>query len=193
VRQATSERAIDHPVALDNDYDIWSGFDNHYWPALYFVDADGVIRDQHFGEGRHEQSERVSQRLLGVEREPVSVEGLGVEAEADWDNLRTPEAYLRSGRGEHFASPDGAAFDERRACSHPAHEDRFPSAYSSTARLRARHTAWTSTRTGTACSGRAASTSSYTSTTGSMSGRWRSRSSSPAPRRTRSRSARYAG
>src|SRR5262249_6407509 len=41
------------------------------------------------------------QRLLGVEREPVSVEGVGVEAEADWDNLRTPETYLgyaRTGR-----------------------------------------------------------------------------------------------
>ena len=88
VRQATKERAIDYPVALDNDYEIWSAFDNHYWPALYFVDADGVIRDHHFGEGRYEQSERVIQRLLGVERELVSVEGLGVEAEADWDHLR---------------------------------------------------------------------------------------------------------
>ena len=101
VRQATKERAIDYPVAVDNDYEVWSAFDNHYWPALYFVDADGIIRDQHFGEGRYEQSERVIQRLLGVERELVSVEGLGVEAEADWDHLRTPETYLGYGRGEH--------------------------------------------------------------------------------------------
>jgi thiol-disulfide isomerase/thioredoxin len=113
VRQATKEREIDYPVALDNDYEIWSAFDNHYWPALYFVDTDGTIRDQHFGEGHYEQSERVIQRLLGVERELVSVEGLGVEAEADWDHLQTPETYLGYGRSEHFASPDGAAFDER--------------------------------------------------------------------------------
>jgi thiol-disulfide isomerase/thioredoxin len=106
VRQATEERAIDYPVALDNDYEIWSAFANHYWPALYFVDADGIIRDQHFGEGRYEQSERVIQRLLGVERELVSVEGLGVEAEADWDHLHTPETYLGYGRGERPASPD---------------------------------------------------------------------------------------
>ncbi|HXS44316.1 MAG TPA: redoxin domain-containing protein [Solirubrobacteraceae bacterium] len=106
VRQATKERAIDYPVALDNDYAIWSAFDNHYWPALYFVDADGIIRDHHFGEGRYEESERVIQRLLGVERELVSVEGLGVEAEADWDHLRTPETYLGYGRSERFASPD---------------------------------------------------------------------------------------
>jgi thioredoxin family protein len=119
VRQATKERAIDYPVALDNDYGVWRAFDNHYWPALYFVDADGVIRDQHFGEGRYEESERVIQRLLGVERDLVSDEGLGVEAEADWDNLRTPETYLGHERSEHFTSPGNAAFDEPRAYELP--------------------------------------------------------------------------
>jgi thiol-disulfide isomerase/thioredoxin len=106
VRRATKERAIDYPVAVDNDYRVWSAFDNHYWPALYFVDADGKIRDQHFGEGRYEQSERVIQRLLGIERELASVEALGVEAQADWDHLQTPETYLGSARGERLASPD---------------------------------------------------------------------------------------
>jgi thiol-disulfide isomerase/thioredoxin len=104
VRRATNERAIGYPVALDNDYEVWSAFDNHYWPALYFVDRDGVIRDQHFGEGRYEQSERVIQELLGVQREPVPVEGAGIEAEADWDDLRTPETYLGTARGERLAS-----------------------------------------------------------------------------------------
>ena len=112
VRQAIKEREIDYPVAIDNDYAIWSAFDNHYWPALYFVDSDGVIRDHHFGEGRYEESERVIQRLLGIERELVSVEGVGLEAEADWDQLRTPETYLGYGRSEDFASPGGAAFDK---------------------------------------------------------------------------------
>ena len=119
VSQATRERAIDYPVAIDSDYEIWSAFANHYWPALYFVDADGIIRDQHFGEGRYEQSERVIQRLLGAERELVSVEGRGVEAEADWDHLQTPETYLGHGRGGQFASPEGGAFDERRAYELP--------------------------------------------------------------------------
>jgi thiol-disulfide isomerase/thioredoxin len=119
VRQATAERGIDYPVAVDNDYAIWSAFDNHYWPALYFVDRDGIIRDQHFGEGRYEQSERVIQQLLGVEREPVSAVGVGVEVEADWDHLRTPETYLGYERSANFASPDGAALDERRAYALP--------------------------------------------------------------------------
>jgi thiol-disulfide isomerase/thioredoxin len=106
VREATKARAIAYPVVVDNDYEIWSAFDNHYWPALYFVDTEGVIRDQHFGEGRYEESERVIQRLLGVERELVSVEALGVEAQADWEHLQTPETYLGSWRSERFASPD---------------------------------------------------------------------------------------
>jgi thiol-disulfide isomerase/thioredoxin len=104
VRQATVERAIDYPVAVDNDYEVWSAFANHYWPALYFVDRDGVIRDQHFGEGRYEESERVIQALLGVKREAVAIEGVGVEAPADWDHLGTPETYLGQGRGGQLAS-----------------------------------------------------------------------------------------
>jgi thiol-disulfide isomerase/thioredoxin len=100
VRQAVREREIDYPVAADNDFAVWSAFSNNYWPALYFVDREGVIRDQHFGEGRYEQSERVIQRLLGIERELLSVEGTGVEAEADWDQLQTPETYIGDARGE---------------------------------------------------------------------------------------------
>ena len=113
VRRATSVRAIDYPVALDNDYAVWAAFANSYWPALYFVDTDGVIRDEHFGEGRYERSERVIQRLLGVERELTSVEGSGVEEAADWGHLRSPETYLGYARSEQFVSEEGARADER--------------------------------------------------------------------------------
>jgi hypothetical protein len=107
VRHAVTERGIDYPVVLDNDYGIWSAFANHYWPALYFIDTDGTIRDQHFGEGRYEQSEREIQRLLGLERELVHVEGHGLEVAADWVHLLTPETYLGYTRTERFASPQG--------------------------------------------------------------------------------------
>lgn len=113
VRHAIKEREIDYPVAVDNQYDVWSAFDNHYWPALYFIDKEGIIRDQQFGEGRYEQSERTIQRLLGVQREPVSVEGRGVEAAADWNHLQTPETYLGYGRSERFTPADGATLEPR--------------------------------------------------------------------------------
>ncbi len=103
VRRAVGVRGIDYPVAIDNGYVVWRAFANHYWPALYFVDRDGLIRDQHFGEGRYERSEEVIQELLGVERPPVDVEGTGVEAAADWEHLRTQETYLGGLRGERRA------------------------------------------------------------------------------------------
>jgi thiol-disulfide isomerase/thioredoxin len=119
VRLATAERGIDYPVAADNDYAVWRAFDNHYWPALYFVDREGVIRDHHFGEGRYAQSEREIQRLLGIDRDPVPVNGVGVEAEADWDNLRSPETYLGYERTAQFALPVGAAFDKSQVYELP--------------------------------------------------------------------------
>jgi hypothetical protein len=119
VRLAIGQRDIDYPVVVDNDYGVWSAFDNHYWPAEYFVDREGVIRDQHFGEGRYEQSERELQRLLGIDRAPVSVTGEGVEAEADWDGLRTPETYLGFERGERFASPGRPVAGETRTYEQP--------------------------------------------------------------------------
>ena len=119
VRVATEDRAIDYPVVVDNGYEVWSAFDNNYWPALYFVDTDGVIRDQHFGEGRYEPSERMIQQLLGIDRELVLVEGIGVEAEADWGNLRTPETYLGYGRGGGVTSSDRAALNERQTYEIP--------------------------------------------------------------------------
>ncbi len=112
IRKAVEDRDIDYPVAVDSEYEIWNAFANHYWPALYFIDTEGVIRDHHFGEGEYAQSEERIQRLLGIEREFVSVEGAGVEAEADWPNLRTPETYLGFARGGALGSPDDLRLNE---------------------------------------------------------------------------------
>jgi thiol-disulfide isomerase/thioredoxin len=114
VQQAVRERGIAYPVVVDNDYAIWNAFANRAWPALYFVDADGRIRDMHLGEGRYEALETSLQRLLGVDRERVVVTPEGVEAQADWSNLGTPETYLGYWRDGQFASPGGAALDEPR-------------------------------------------------------------------------------
>ena len=119
VRRATMERGIDYPVAVDNDYKIWTAFDNHYWPALYFVDRDGVLRDYHFGEGRYEESERSIQRLLGVTRDPVTVEPMGVEAQADWDHLRSPETYVGYERSGRFVSAERVRLEQPSAYSVP--------------------------------------------------------------------------
>src|SRR5207248_10728172 len=111
---------------FDNDYAIWSAFDNLYWPALSLVDAQGRIRSHHFGEGAYEQSEMIIQHLLaeagigGIAHELVSVDAQGVEAAADWGDLRSPENYLGDARTENFASPGGAVVDKPRVYAAPA-------------------------------------------------------------------------
>ena len=64
VRREANDFGVDYPIAVDNDYAIWHAFNNNYWPALYFVDAQGHIRHHQFGEGDYEQSEQVIQQLL---------------------------------------------------------------------------------------------------------------------------------
>ena len=108
IQRAVTAMRIDYPVAVDSEYAIWDAFANRYWPALYFVDREGKIRDEHFGEGRYEGSERVLQELLGVDRELVSVVGDGIEAPADWDDLDSPETYLGEQRGERRGGDAGS-------------------------------------------------------------------------------------
>ena len=126
VRRAVRDMRVDYPVAIDNDYAVWSAFANHYWPALYFADAEGRIRHHHFGEGEYQQSEMVIQQLLaeagsaGAGRELVSVDARGAEAPADWATLRSPESYTGYERTENFASPGGAVPGKRHAYQAPA-------------------------------------------------------------------------
>jgi thiol-disulfide isomerase/thioredoxin len=119
VRRMVKEQRVDYPVAVDSDYGIWDAFANRYWPALYLVDKEGGVRYEHFGEGRYEESEEAIQELLGVEDELVSVEGTGLEAPADWDDLESPETYLGYDQGERFGSPGGGAANERHAYALP--------------------------------------------------------------------------
>jgi len=126
VRWAVKDMRIGYPVAIDNDHAIWRGFKNQYWPALYFVDAEGRVRHHYFGEGGFDQSEMILQALLReagaseVSREPVSVEARGLDVAADWRNLRSPENYLAFQRTENFASPGGPTQDKPRAYDQPA-------------------------------------------------------------------------
>jgi thiol-disulfide isomerase/thioredoxin len=110
---------VDYPVAIDNDYAVWDAFTNNAWPAVYLADGEGALRYQHLGEGNYEESERAIQELLGVEDDLVSVEGSGLEAPADWENVRSPETYVGYARAEGFASPGGIAVGERHAYSLP--------------------------------------------------------------------------
>ncbi len=130
VEHAVADLHIGYPVALDDDYAIWRAFDNHYWPAHYFIDAAGKIRAHHFAEGSYAESENVIRQLLieagqtnlppaGAIAAPVA----GVEAAADPAAARSPETYLGYRRAENFHSPGGFAKDVAHPYSAPSYLD----------------------------------------------------------------------
>ena len=77
VRQAIERLGIRHPVAIDNQYRVWNAFANQYWPAHYFIDAEGRIRYAYMGEGGYARQERVIQQLLQERDKPVGAQGPG--------------------------------------------------------------------------------------------------------------------
>lgn len=101
VRHEVKDMAVDYPVAVDSDYAIWSAFDNHYWPALYIIDAQGPIRHHVFGEGDYDQSEKIIQKQLlteagskNVSNELVTVDTEGLEVAADWATCSLQKTML---------------------------------------------------------------------------------------------------
>jgi thiol-disulfide isomerase/thioredoxin len=115
VRKAIADLKIGYPVAIDNNYAVWRAFENEYWPAHYFIDAEGRIRHEHFGEGDYDGSERVIQQLLAetghqdVAGGLISVDAKGAEAASDQADMQSPETYLGTNRAENFVSPGGFA------------------------------------------------------------------------------------
>ena len=126
VRHAVGELGITYPVALDNDYAIWQGFNNQYWPAHYFIDSTGRIRGHHFGEGNYAESEALIRRLLkdagDADLPPLggeSARAVGVQAPGDQEHVRSPETYIGYERAANFVSPGGAL--RERPHSYRAH------------------------------------------------------------------------
>lgn len=125
IRWAVKDMRVDYPVAIDSNYAVWNAFNNEYWPALYFIDAQGRIRHHYFGEGEYDQSEKIIQQLLsengvaGLAPYMVSVHAVGAEVAADWATLKSPETYLGTAQAENFASVGGAAADKPHVYSAP--------------------------------------------------------------------------
>jgi cytochrome c biogenesis protein CcdA/thiol-disulfide isomerase/thioredoxin len=118
VAQAIKNLGIRYPVALDNGYVLWRALQNNYWPAHYFVDAQGRVRYHHFGEGDYDVSERVIRQLLAeaghapAGQPMAAVQANGTEAAANVDEIGSPETYIGYARAERFASPGGLLQDK---------------------------------------------------------------------------------
>lgn len=125
VRWAAKTQRVEYPIAVDSDFAIWNAFNNHYWPALYVIDAQGHIRHHQFGEGDYERLEQVIQQLLteagqsNFDRTPVTLDARGAEVAADWKTLGTPETYIGYANGERFASRAGEVRDRSQTYAAP--------------------------------------------------------------------------
>ncbi len=126
VRKATKDLGIDFPVALDNDFRIWRGFDNQAWPAFYFIDAQGRIRYHQFGENRYDKAEQIIQQLLaeaGQRNLPAGVvapKGQGTQAAPGSELAMSGETYVGAERATGFASPGGLVSGRAHVYQPPA-------------------------------------------------------------------------
>jgi thiol-disulfide isomerase/thioredoxin len=122
VAKAVRDLGVRYPVALDNQYKLWNALKNQYWPAHYFVDAQGRIRYFHHGEGEYEMSERVIRQLLAeAGHAPATgmaqASGMGAEAGAAFREIGSPETYIGYARADRFVSPGGLLHDRAKTYS----------------------------------------------------------------------------
>jgi cytochrome c biogenesis protein CcdA/thiol-disulfide isomerase/thioredoxin len=121
VRKAISRYGIRYPVALDNFYGTWKAYDNRYWPAHYLFDAQGRLREVHFGEGKYEETERAIQSLLMEAKLLHAPVGLDRRtSEVDFSRIDSPETYIGYARAQNFASPQATAEDRALDYTAPA-------------------------------------------------------------------------
>jgi cytochrome c biogenesis protein CcdA/thiol-disulfide isomerase/thioredoxin len=129
IAKAVRDLGITYPVAIDSNYGIWKAFNNEYWPAHYFIDANGQIRYHHFGEGEYDKSEEVIQELLKQKDANLKLAGLvkvtgsGATAAADTDDMASPETYIGYERSQNYASPEKIRHDAESAYTAPGRMD----------------------------------------------------------------------
>jgi cytochrome c biogenesis protein CcdA/thiol-disulfide isomerase/thioredoxin len=126
VAKSLPDLKISYPVAVDSNYAIWKAFNNNYWPAHYFIDAQGVIRYHHFGEGKYDESEEVIQELLREKNAGLKTTGFvqvnasGSQAAPDFNDAASPETYIGYSRQQNYASPQKIRQDGPQAYSAPS-------------------------------------------------------------------------
>ena len=126
VQRAVRDYEIPYAVALDSNHAIWQAFNNQYWPAQYFIDAEGQIRAHHLGEGDEAQSESILRNLLteaGATDLPLETGTLrmsGVHAAAEEQAIKSPETYVGYDRAENFVSTPAPVRDATAVYAMPS-------------------------------------------------------------------------
>ena len=95
VESGAADLGVTWPIAIDNDFATWNAYDNRYWPAEYLIDARGVIRHVHFGEGEYAETEGLIRTLLSDAKSPAVLgNATSVPDQTPRNRAQTPESYL---------------------------------------------------------------------------------------------------
>ena len=113
VKKAAVQYGIHYPIAQDNDLATWSAYNNQYWPAHYLIDAQGKVRETHFGEGNYDETEASIRALLAEAHAAAVLPTVVPNNDTTPTNSSTPETYLGSARRSHFV--EGVAASALRA------------------------------------------------------------------------------
>lgn len=108
VTDATERLGLTYPMAIDDDYRLWKAYGNRYWPAHYFIDAQGTVRAHHYGEGGYAESEQIIRNLLkknGADLQRIPRVSSSLPETSEKKDL-TPETYLGWDRIEYLGSPE---------------------------------------------------------------------------------------
>lgn len=110
VKRAAAELGVNYPIMLDNHYETWRHFENEGWPGFFIIDTGGAVRYHRIGEGQYDKVEALIRQLLAKSDPAPLAPGLsnvaatGIEAEADWAHIRSPETYIGYDQAQNFAS-----------------------------------------------------------------------------------------
>jgi thiol-disulfide isomerase/thioredoxin len=125
VRMAIAKYGLKYPNALDNGYQTWTAFQNHFWPHKYLIDQEGIIRHEQIGESGHQETEAMIQKLLaesgheaGIPAE-MPVTAAIPESEIEPRKIGTPEIYFGLEKSEFQGNEERAVFNKMVAYKPP--------------------------------------------------------------------------
>ena len=103
VDDAVKRFGITFPVAQDNEYATWKGYDNFAWPGFYLIDQQGRIVFTKYGEGEYDRTENRIRKLLGIEDTVARDDG------PDLSRVQTPEMYFGTAHESHQSANQNPA------------------------------------------------------------------------------------
>lgn len=107
VQAAVNKFNVKYPVVQDNQFATWDAYNNRFWPTHYLIDINGLVVEQHIGEGRYEETEKKIQELLNERKEALGEEGkVGGNLTSFNQQIesRSPEIYFGSARNSLLAN-----------------------------------------------------------------------------------------